>query len=313
MCREKWGESRLLRGLKFHFDNEYIGEPVSYGPVLLWQIGDIGCDPGYVVKDHQQYCYEITCVVGGQGKIAGSGSEHPIRKGQLFLNRPKEIHRIRSDMVDPIRYFYLGFDFDRTYLDPTWKKVKRAFDECARPLADDIFEISAVFSSVFGEMMGKDAATKEIIRCRIYEILLLAYRAFTQKKPQRYLPGSDSDQHSQLVYSVINYIDANVCAIEYLQDIGNQVGYSYTYISRLFTKVTGKSLQTYYNEKRFDKAVSFLKMGMPSKEIAVLLKYKTLSSFSKAFSNHFGMSPSEYRKKLQQEEGLEPPEPQEER
>ncbi|HIW72798.1 MAG TPA: AraC family transcriptional regulator [Firmicutes bacterium] len=298
----------MLRGLKFHFDNEYITEPVSYGPVLLWQIGDIGCDPGYVVKDHQQYCYEITCVVGGRGLIAGSGGEYPIHKGQLFLNRPKENHRIRSDMVEPIRYFYLGFDFDRTYLDATWKTVKRAFDECGRPLADDIFEISAVFSGIFDEMMGKDAVTKEIIRCRIYEILLLAYRAFTQKKPQRYLSGSESDRHSQLVYSVIHYIDANVCAIDCLQEIGSQVGYSYTYISRLFTRVTGRSLQTYYNEKRFDKAVSFLKMGMPSKEIAVLLKYKTLSSFSKAFSNHFGVSPSEYRKRLrQQEEGAEPP------
>ena len=298
------GGSRLLRGLKFHF----VNEPVSYGPVLLWQIGDIGCDPGYVVKDHQQYCYEITCVVGGRGLIAGSGGEYPIHKGQLFLNRPKENHRIRSDMVEPIRYFYLGFDFDRTYLDATWKTVKRAFDECGRPLADDIFEISAVFSGIFDEMMGKDAVTKEIIRCRIYEILLLAYRAFTQKKPQRYLSGSESDRHSQLVYSVIHYIDANVCAIDCLQEIGSQVGYSYTYISRLFTRVTGRSLQTYYNEKRFDKAVSFLKMGMPSKEIAVLLKYKTLSSFSKAFSNHFGVSPSEYRKRLrQQEEGAEPP------
>lgn len=111
-----------------------------------------------------------------------------------------------------------------------------------------------------------------------------------------------TDQSSQLVYSIINYIDANVCAIEYLHDISHQVGYSYTYISRLFTKVVGKSLQAYYNEKRFDKAVSFLKMGMQSKDIASLLKYKTLNSFSKAFSNHFGMSPSEYRDMLKKQE-----------
>ncbi len=51
-------------------------------------------------------------------------------------------------------------------------------------------------------------------------------------------------------------------------------------------------------KKRFDKAVSLLKMGMQSKDIANLLKYKTLNSFSKAFSNHFGMSPSEYRDML---------------
>jgi len=255
-----------------------------------------------VVKDHEQYCYEITCVVGGCGTISSGGPEFPIRKGQLYLNRPGEIHRIRSDLMDPIRYFYLGFDFDRTYMDETWKAVKKTFDECAHPLLEDTFDINASFSSAFNEMMAKDNVTQELIRCSIYQILLLAYRSFNQKKPQRYISGMSTDQSSQLVYSIINYIDANVCAIEYLHDISHQVGYSYTYISRLFTKVVGKSLQAYYNEKRFDKAVSFLKMGMQSKDIASLLKYKTLNSFSKAFSNHFGMSPSEYRDMLKKQE-----------
>ena len=264
----------MLRGLKFHFDNEYVSEPVHYGPVLLWQIGDIGCDPGYLVKDH----------------------------GQLYLNRPGEIHRIRSDLMDPIRYFYLGFDFDRAHMNPMWTAIKTSFDACEHPLVEDLFDINASFSAAFNEMMTKDDVAQELIRGSIYQILLQSHRAFNRKKPQRYISGLSTEQASQLVYSIINYIDANVCAIEYLHDISNQVGYSYTHISRPFTKVVGKSLQAYYNEKRFDKAVSLLKMGMQSKDIANLLKYKTLNSFSKAFSNHFGMSPSEYRDMLKKQE-----------
>ena len=292
----------MLRVLKFHFDNEDVSEPVHYGPVLLWQIGDIGCDPGYLVKDHEQYCYEITCVVGGCGTISSGGAEYPIRKGQLYLNRPGEIHRIRSDLMDPIRYFYLGFDFDRAHMNPMWTAIKTSFDACEHPLVEDLFDINASFSAAFNEMMTKDDVAQELIRGSIYQILLQSHRAFNRKKPQRYISGLSTEQASQLVYSIINYIDANVCAIEYLHDISNQVGYSYTYISRLFTKVVGKSLQAYYNEKRFDKAVSLLKMGMQSKDIANLLKYKTLNSFSKAFSNHFGMSPSEYRDMLKKQE-----------
>ena len=206
----------MLRGLKFHFDNEYVSEPVHYGPVLLWQIGDIGCDPGYLVKDHEQYCYEITCVVGGCGTISSGGAEYPIRKGQLYLNRPGEIHRIRSDLMDPIRYFYLGFDFDRAHMNPMWTAIKTSFDACEHPLVEDLFDINASFSAAFNEMMTKDDVAQELIRGSIYQILLQSHRAFNRKKPQRYISGLSTEQASQLVYSIINYIDANVCAIEYL-------------------------------------------------------------------------------------------------
>ena len=294
----------MLRGLKFHFDNEYVSEPVHYGPILLWQIGDIGCDPGYVVKDHKQYCYEITCVVGGKGKISRDGEEYAICKGQLFLNRCNEVHCIRSDLMEPIRYVYMGFDFDPKLTQGIWKEMKDAFDNCRMPLANDISNVHAVFSSVFNEMMTKDAVTQDMIRHAVCQILLLSYRCLMLKNPRQYISGVSVDsmeQPRQLIYSIINYIDTNVCAIEHLNDIGSQVGYSYAYISRLFTQVVGQSLRDYYNEKRFEKAVGFLKAGMHSTEIASLLKYKSLHSFSKAFSKHFGVSPSEYREKLKKE------------
>ena len=87
----------MLRGLKFHFDNEYVSEPVHYGPVLLWQIGDIGCDPGYLVKDHEQYCYEITCVVGGCGTFQAAGPNI-----QSARDSSISTVRVRSIASDPI-------------------------------------------------------------------------------------------------------------------------------------------------------------------------------------------------------------------
>ena len=293
----------MLRGLKFHFDNEYISEPVRYGPILLWQIGDIGCDPGYVVKDHRQYCYEITYVVGGRGKISsGGGISYAVEKGKLYLNRPDEIHRIESDTVEPIRYFYLGFDFEPKRQQNLWKDIKEEFYSCSCPLTVDVSDIRSVFSNAFNEMMTKDVISQERLSCLVQEIVMLCYRALSRQNPRMYVSnGSTVDQSQQLIYSIVNYIDTNVCAIEHLNDISRQVGYSYTYISRLFTQVMGKPMRDYYNEKRFEKAVSFLKAGMHSTEIASLLRYNSLHSFSKAFSNYFGISPSEYREKLKKE------------
>ncbi|MDD2361638.1 MAG: AraC family transcriptional regulator [Oscillospiraceae bacterium] len=264
----------------------------------MWQIGDIGCDPGYVVKDHEQCCYEITCVVGGRGSISRNDKFYDIHKGQLFLNRCGEIHCIKSDVMEPIRYFYLGFDFDKKLTQGIWKDIKDAFDECENPLANDISDVHNIFSSVFNEMMTNDTASQKMIEYSVYQILLLSYRALMLKNPRRYISGEPMEQSRQLIYSIIVYIDTNICAIEHLNDVSKQVGYSYTYISRLFTKVVGKSLRNYYNEKRFEKAVGFLASGMKSTQVATLLNYKSLHSFSKAFSNYYGMSPTQYKEKV---------------
>lgn len=288
----------MLRGLKFHFDNEYKSEPVRYGPVLLWQIGDIGCDPGYVVKDHKQYCHEITCVVGGRGHISSDGREYPIEKGQLYLNKKGEIHCIKSDLTDPIRYFYIGFEFNPVLLDEPWMDIMSAFENCQKPLARDTSGVQAVFSSVFNEMMTKDSISQEMIRFYIYQILMLSYRSLALADPRPYMGANSQDQTHQLAYSIINYIDTNVCAIEQLEDISLEVGYSYAHISRLFKQVVGKPLRDYYIEKRFEKAVDFLRSGMSGTEIATLLKYQSLHSFSKAFSKYYGLSPTEYKEKF---------------
>ncbi len=291
----------MLQGLKFHFDNEYITEPVRYGPVLLWQIGDIGCDAGYVVKDHIQYCHEITCVVGGRGWISSNGREYKIEKGWLYINKSREIHRIRSDTADPIRYFYIGFEFDEALLDDTWRAVRNLMLGCKVPLARDNTGVQAAFLNTFNEMMTKDLISQAMIQYYVWQILLLSCRALILSDTKKYISGDNQSQSQKLVYSIINYIDTNVCGIRQLEDIGKQVGYSYAHISRLFKQSQGKSLKDYYNEKRFDKAVEFLNEGLSAGEIAHLLNYRNPSSFSRAFTAHFGQTPSDYRKAHRQE------------
>ncbi|MHB8962904.1 MAG: AraC family transcriptional regulator [Saccharofermentanales bacterium] len=286
----------MLRGLKFHFNNEYISEPVQYGPILLWQVGDIGCDPGYVVKDHKQYCYELTCVVEGRGEIASDLQSYEIHKGQVYLNRPGEIHRITSDLREPIRYFFLGFDFNMKENTGLWSGIKKVFDQTNTVIVNDNVRISDYFSSLFDEMMTNDDISDEMIRYSIYQILLLFYRASALKETERYVPGGNMDVSRQLVYSILNYIDTNMFAIENLSDIAEQVGYSYYYISRLFSRVVGKSLRDYYQDKRFEKAADLLGKNIHAKEAAIILKYKSLNSFSKAFSSYYGMSPTDFQR-----------------
>ena len=58
---------------KFHFDNVYFESPRLYEDILLYQIGDLSCESGYAIGEHEQYCYEISYIVSGKGLFYTNG------------------------------------------------------------------------------------------------------------------------------------------------------------------------------------------------------------------------------------------------
>ena len=54
-------------GKQFHFDNEFWDTPLSCGIVDLYQLGEISCEYGYLIEEHEQYVNEITYVISGSG------------------------------------------------------------------------------------------------------------------------------------------------------------------------------------------------------------------------------------------------------
>lgn len=285
----------LIKGVNFHFDNLYFEEPVKLGSVLLWQVGDICCTPGFVLEPHKQYCYEITYIVSGTAEIGRDDERYGIKPGQFFMNRPGDLHSIYVDQKEQLRYFYLGFDFASVTSNPTMKMLKEAFDNLDTPVAVDVSKLPDLFTSVFGELILKDAVSWEMIRYYIYQILLVTYRSLTPPKSIAYILGAGTREPYQLVYRLVNYIDNNVLNINKLTDLSKSVGYSYSYVSSRFKKVMGVSLSDYYNQRRFEKGKEMLDSGMTITEVAKMLKFQTLQSFSKAFKLYHGVSPIKYR------------------
>lgn len=56
----------------------------------------------------------------------------------------------------------------------------------------------------------------------------------------------------------------------------------------------GVGLHTYLRLQRFDKAKELLRKRKPVEEIAFLVGYKSISSFSQSFKKHVGLSPVQW-------------------
>lgn len=83
-----------------------------------------------------------------------------------------------------------------------------------------------------------------------------------------------------------------------LYDLARAAGTTHTQLNQGFRKIYGTSVFGYLRKMRLEKAKDFLeKGGMNVTEAAFTVGYKSLSSFSRAFSAHFGFKPVHYREK----------------
>lgn len=282
---------------KFHFDNIYMENPKPYEHILLYQIGDISCQNGFVIGEHDQCCYEISYIVSGKGYFYTNGIQYPVKKGDIFLNVPGELHNGMADYVDPFRYFYVGYTFEDHHDTPDLlTHARRMFDQVKNPVLHDKFNIQVPFLNIFSEIINIKNYTDLMIKTYLHQIVVLAYRNFFESWEKEYSPQSDQHNAKQVVYEVINHIDTHLYDIADLSKLASDLSYNYSYLSRVFSMETGLSIQEYYQKKRFEKAAELLKNSdLSITRIAEDLQYQSIHSFSKAFRKNFGISPTAYQ------------------
>ena len=131
-------------------------------------------------------------------------------------------------------------------------------------------------------------------------IMILTWRTFTQHN-LRTEPGADAPNPRVVgttVYTLIKYIEDHIFSIPDIRTLAQEMHFSYTYISHVFKQKTGMTLQRYILQVKIDKSKELiLDDRWTLSEIANMLNYESLQSFSKAFKKEVGMSPSEFKRR----------------
>lgn len=282
---------------KFHFDNIFKDNPRFYESIVLYQIGDLNCESGYSFGEHMQYCYEISCIVAGKGVFYNNGHTYPIKQGDLFLNKPGELHNYKADSKDPFRFFYLGFNFNDKPAEPnSLLHIKKLLDQVENPLILDNMKIQDYFVKIFNELINARSYSDLLIKLNLQQIVIFTYRNYFDCLEDSYGSKSNIDETKKIVYEIVNYIDMYLYNISALTEIAEDLGYSYSHLSHAFSRETGLTIKEYFDQKRFEKAIEMLKSsGLSIGRIAETLQYQSIHPFSTAFRKRFGISPSEYQ------------------
>lgn len=103
-------------------------------------------------------------------------------------------------------------------------------------------------------------------------------------------------KHSDVLYKIMQYINANYNKKITLDDIAAKVYLSRSYISTMFKEKKGESLFSYVNKVRVEKSKILLLNGAISlANVSEMCGFENQSYFTKVFKSTVGVSPKKYR------------------
>ena len=154
--------------------------------------------------------------------------------------------------------------------------------------------IMQLVSRVISEAKKPKKLSEIAIEAIISQIFVLLIRDFDAAESEQL---SVKNEAEILCFKLMNYIDNHIYSIKNLRELAATTNYSYNYLSNMFKKTTGTTLQEYYHNRRLETAELLISLeDFTVSEIASMLGYSSVYPFSLAFKKKFGYPPSDARK-----------------
>ena len=252
--------------------------------------------------------WEMVYVDSGKVTAITDGNRRTLKQGEIIFHEPNEVHTYIQDMQIPSDMIVVSFTCNSKSMEHFRKKIFIA-DKTIRTLLSLFVEEC---KDALGEIPGKynneteldfskaDFGAAELMECYFTEMLIAIIR--TNTKPRNKISWNSEAKaptQSSLCGYVSEYMKENLYSKITLSDICSQFMVGKSQLSHIFKNYSGKSIMEYYNDLRIKEAKKLLRYDEYSvSEISDMLGYSCIHSFSRAFKNSVGFSPTAYKNKI---------------
>ena len=287
-------------GMKHNYYISYseFNKNIVLSDFELKQIGRIYCNENTLCENHYHVnWYELTIVTDGKGVVFTNNKPISVKKGDIFLSCPYDIHRIETDKEELLKYDFFSFIPKENGLIERLNAITVTNSSLeTRLIRDD--KISFLVSNAIREVGAYDEELSPLVLNGIFwQVAIYLIRNFEKNKSTE----RNLSEREVLCFQIMDYINNELYNITNLSDISNVFQYSYNHLSSIFKKTTSITIIEYYNMLRLDIAKTLIEEGnLNLMQIAEKLNYATPYSLSKAFKNRFKVSPREHKKSVKQ-------------
>ncbi|GAB2693726.1 helix-turn-helix domain-containing protein [Paenibacillus thermoaerophilus] len=278
------------------FDRWYLDRAMTLGAFTLEQVRDCCIRKGRNVWiDRTEGALTLLYALSGETTLSVGERQLPFAARQYALMQPGDRWKLVSAAAASARI--LSVRFRPAMPDGPYGRLLAARGEAsAEPAADD-GRLEDLLLGLVRELEAPDVHARTMAESYM---LQLGVRLLRDRTRSGAANGGTSDARkagkSELVYETIRYLDENLERIRELGELAAAIGYSYSHLSHVFRLEMGESLQSYWTGRRALRAMKLLQTGRTSvTQIAEMLHYQSIHSFSKAFKKVTGLTPSEYQ------------------
>lgn len=267
-------------------------------------------------KTRRIYDHQWMFCTGGKAYYEADGRKYDLLPGSLLLIEPGIPHSFWLDESLPADIKWVHFDiefrqdvydldamlssgkghlFDEQLVDQHYLRKSYTFDGHIELPTIAVFEALDEVSHYFDQMLNAYNTHRQswqlTARANWLKVMELLVDQLTDGKNT-----TNVSSPSALIKDMCAYIDNNYHNKLTRKNLGNYYGYNQDYIGKLFKGEMNKSISTYINELRIEKAKTLLmRTDLSVQNISELVGYSDVFYFSKKMKSMTGRSPSEWR------------------
>lgn len=259
------------------------------------------------VSPHWHLYIEILFFLTGKAKVFLGGESHVLGEGDLILIHSHETHSILSVDEEEVSYMVVKFDPEilystsRTILESKYilpftmakSNTQRVFTDAEIRDTPVPMLIQEIYEESLSQVYGFELAVRTLI-CRVF---LWFLRRTQAQQPNWEVAHALKETDYQMLQRVFEYIDYN-----YMYDLSalqaaEYCNMSYSYFSRKFKAIMGKTFTSYLNYIRITEAEKLLLTTDKSMtEVALEVGFSNSSYFIQQFRQIKNISPNQFRK-----------------
>ena len=102
----------------------------------------------------------------------------------------------------------------------------------------------------------------------------------------------------RLLEEITAYVDAHLAEHVTLKQMAARGGVGVSTITQMFQNMGDSTFHQYLTDRRMEAATHLIQTGTPLEDVGKQVGYQDHSSFYRAFVQHFGCSPRDFKRKL---------------
>ena len=282
----------LIISRNYNIKLEFLNPPYVYNRILpTINIPEIMAyyytikSPNYKFKGEKHNVYEVTFVDNGSLDTTIDDVNYKLDSYDLIIYGKNQFHTQTVNSDSSCSYLTVLFDME---CDDDSAICNRVF-HCRK----ELYKIVRNFAK---NLSSTAPYSQNLILSNFHEIIIRLFQYDYLGHENDKLP-KESHQHFQdeLLEDILSYIDETICEPIAIEDICSKFAVSRSSLQMLFKNNLNITPKKYINDLKLAKSKLLIKENKYTiSEIAFMLGFSSIHYFSRAFTQHYEISPSEY-------------------